>query len=217
MYKILMIEDDTNIVGQVNEYLTGKYEMHFALNLEQGRKMLLELNPDLILLDLILPDGNGFSILKNEAVTAPVIILTTMDIEEYHIEGLGLGAADYLVKPISLPILAKHIEIRLKPIDGRYLTSGKLIIDTAKRIVTYDDKPIVLTATEFDILVYLFKHSDSYHTAQEIYEAVYSNIFLQSTTMKMHLSHLRNKLQNAAPEETFISTMYGKGYRFLKV
>ena len=217
MYKILMIEDDNNIIGQITDYLQDQYEIVFANTLEEGRSLLKESKPDLLLLDLILPDGNGFSILEEEQITVPVIILTTMDIEEYHIQGLGLGATDYLVKPISLPILAKHIEIRLQPIDNRYLTSGKLVIDTAKRIVTYDEKPILLTATEFDILVYLFKHSDNYHNAQDIYEAVYSNMFLQSTTMKMHLSHLRNKLQNAAPDETFISTMYGKGYRFLKV
>ena len=168
------------------------------------------------MLDLILPDGNGLSLLTANLLSGLTVILTTMDADDDHAEGLDAGAKDYLIKPVSLRILAKHLSVRLAPKSESLLVSGKPSIDTNKRTVSYAGKPVSLTSTEFNLLVYLFNEADNFHTAQEIYTAVYGELFLQSTAIKMHLSNLRFKLSRAAPDENYIQTAYGKGYRFRK-
>ena len=123
-----MIEDDESVAYAVKSELKDTYEVFLASTLRSGRDMLNALSPDLLILDLILPDGNGLDFLREGVNNIPTIILTTMNIEDYHIEGLNLGAADFLIKPISLAILRKHIEVRLLPEEDRFLMSGKLKI-----------------------------------------------------------------------------------------
>lgn len=198
----------------MKDYFEGAYEVGTAHSLARARELLESFSPDAAVLDLILPDGNGIELLNSRALTCPTVILTTMDADDDHAEGLDAGAKDYLVKPVSLRILAKHLSVRLAPKSENIFTSGKLFIDASRRTVRYDDTPISLTSTEFNILVYLFRESERFHTAEEIYSAVYGTLFLQSTSIKMHLSNLRYKLSLAAPKEEYILTQYGKGYKF---
>lgn len=212
--KLILIEDDRALLKEMKEYFEGAYEVCTAESLARARELLESFSPDAAVLDLILPDGNGIELLNSRALICPTVILTTMDADDDHAEGLDAGAKDYLVKPVSLRILAKHLSVRLAPKSEHILTSGKLFIDASRRTVRYGDTPVPLTSTEFNILVYLFRESESFHTAEEIYSAVYGTLFLQSTSIKMHLSNLRYKLSLAAPKEEYILTQYGKGYKF---
>lgn len=212
--KLILIEDDPALLKEMKDYFEGAYEVSTADSLARARELLESFSPDAAVLDLILPDGNGIELLNSRVLTCPTVILTTMDADDDHAEGLDAGAKDYLVKPVSLRILAKHLSVRLAPKSENLLTSGKLFIDASRRTVRYGDTPIPLTSTEFNILVYLFRESERFHTAEEIYSAVYGTLFLQSTSIKMHLSNLRYKLSLAAPKEEYILTQYGKGYKF---
>lgn len=212
--KLILIEDDPALLKEMKDYFEGAYEVSTADSLARARELLESFSPDAAVLDLILPDGNGIELLNSRVLTCPTVILTTMDADDDHAEGLDAGAKDYLVKPVSLRILAKHLSVRLAPKSENLLTSGKLFIDASRRTVRYGDTQIPLTSTEFNILVYLFRESERFHTAEEIYSAVYGTLFLQSTSIKMHLSNLRYKLSLAAPKEEYILTQYGKGYKF---
>ena len=214
--KLLLIEDDDKLLAEMKSYFETAYDVYLARTLSHARALLSEVAPDAAVLDLILPDGTGTSLLIERELTCPTVILTTMSADEDRIDGLDAGAKDYLIKPVSMRVLAKHLSVRLAPKSESVLISGKLLIDTNRRIVLYGEKQVPLTSTEFDILVYLFESSDSFHTAQEIYGAIYGDMFLQSTTIKKHLSALRYKLSEVAPDENYILTAYGKGYRFRK-
>ncbi len=214
--KLLLIEDDPILLARMGEHLKANYDVYIANSMAQTRELLIGLVPDAAVLDLILPDGNGMELLKSGELTCPTIILTNIANDDDHIDGLDSGAKDYLIKPVSMCILERHIEARTAARSQSLLVSGKLIIDTRRRTVYYGDTQVMLTSTEFNILVYLFCNSDEYHSAQKIYLEVYGDAFLQSTTIKRHLSKLRYKLAQIAPKETYIQTSYGKGYRFIK-
>lgn len=214
--KLFLIEDDPVLLAQMKEHLIVNYEVYTASTLAKARELLAKVTPDAAVLDLILPDGNGMDLLKANELSCPTIILTTIADDEEHIDGLNSGAKDYLIKPVSLRILERHIEARTATQAQSLLVSGRLVIDTRRRTVFYGDTQVMLTSTEFNILVYLFRHANEFHTAQNIYLAVYGNAFLQSTTIKRHLSKLRYKLAQSAPDKTYIQTSYGNGYRFIK-
>ena len=214
--KLLLIEDDETLLREMTAYFSGCYDVYAAASLAAAQEYLADNAPDAAVLDLILPDGNGLSLLTANLLSGLTVILTTMDADDDHAEGLDAGAKDYLIKPVSLRILANHLSVRLAPKSESLLVWGKPSIDTNKRTVSYAGKPVSLTSTEFNLLVYLFNEADNFHTAQEIYTAVYGELFLQSTAIKMHLSNLRFKLSRAAPDENYIQTAYGKGYRFRK-
>lgn len=214
--KLLLVEDDETLLREMTAYFSGCYDVYAAASLAAAREYLADNAPDAAVLDLILPDGNGC--LSSPQTSCPVrpSFSRRWTRTTSTPEGLDAGAKDYLIKPVSLRILAKHLSVRLAPKSESLLVSGKLSIDTNKRTVSYAGKPVSLTSTEFNILVYLFNEADNFHTAQEIYTAVYGELFLQSTAIKMHLSNLRFKLSRAAPDENYIQTAYGKGYRFRK-
>lgn len=214
--KLLIIEDDTTLSSRMNSYFFSGYDVRICNSIGSARATLCDFTPDVAVLDLILPDGNGMELLKSHELKCPTIILTTIADDDDHIDGLDSGAKDYLIKPVSLRVLKRHIEARTAAPAQGVLSSGKLTIDTRRRTVYYGAQQISLTSTEFDILVYLYRHSDEFHTAQSIYAEVYGEMFLQSTAIKMHLSKLRYKLKQCAPNDNFIITAYGKGYRFIK-
>lgn len=213
--KLLIIEDDAELRARIQSYFGASYDVCSCNSLTNARETLIGFSPDVAVLDLILPDGNGMELLKSGELSCPTIILTTISDDDDHIDGLDCGAKDYLIKPVSMRVLERHIEARTGRTQS-ILTSGKLTIDTRRRTVHYGAENIPLTSTEFNILVYLYEHSDDFHTAQSIFNEVYGAMFLQSTAIKMHLSKLRYKLKQCAPNEDFIVTAYGKGYKFIK-
>ncbi|MFQ7077812.1 MAG: response regulator transcription factor [Christensenellaceae bacterium] len=185
--KLLLIEDDETLLREMTAYFSGCYDVYAAASLAAAQEYLADNAPDAAVLDLILPDGNGLSLLTANLLSGLTVILTTMDADDDHAEGLDAGAKDYLIKPVSLRI-SQNISPSASRRNRKSARLGKPSIDTNKRTVSYAGKPVSLTSTEFNLLVYLFNEADNFHTAQEIYTAVYGELFLQSTAIKMHLS-----------------------------
>lgn len=105
--KLIVIEDDPALLKEMKDYFEGAYEVGTADSLARARELLENFSPDAAVLDLILPDGNGIELLNSRVLTCPTVILTTMDADDDHAEGLDAGAKDYLVKPVSLRISRK--------------------------------------------------------------------------------------------------------------
>ena len=214
-YKNILIVED-------NRELREKLEKHFSVlndvtacgDLKSASEAVKINRFDIVLLDLILPDGSGLKLFERIAET-PVVILSDMGSDGNMLEGFNAGAADYIVKPASLEIIEARMSLRLLPEKEAYISAHKLTLNSRNRTATYDNKPLELTSSEFNILLFLMSNAGTYYTANEIYEKVWKMPHLNTGTIKMHLSNLRRKMRSVAKEcADLILTEFGKGYAF---
>ena len=212
MYSLLFIDDDCALSDSFEKYFGETSLVRIAGSLTEAIGVLREFRPDLVVLDLVLPDGSGLDFLQSGAIAAPVIILSSLGDDETMLAGLS-SCVDYCVKPVSLPVLEKRILLRLGR-AGKSVATGGLVVDETSRSVTYRGKPVPLTASEFNLLSFLTEHPDQVFTAEALYESVWGMKALRSTSVRYHLSNLRQKLKSCAPGKNFISTRFGKGYLF---
>ena len=223
--KILIVEDDHDIVEMVEYNLKEEgYETISALNGEDGLRLAKKENPDLIILDIMLPIIDGFEvcrILKNEKVTAdiPVIILSAKSQETDKVVGLELGADDYITKPFSPRELIARIRAILR--RGRVLNfdgcvqRGDIVIDSTKHNVKVLQKDISLTLTEFRLLEFLARRPGMVFSRDQILDGVIGdNALVCDRTVDAHVKSLRRKLGQA---KDYIETIRGIGYRFKEV
>lgn len=213
---IIFIEDDAVLLDRMTAYFAEKNNtVHAASTLADARSLLTEIRrADAVVLDIILPDGSGLDLLRERDNLPPVVILSDLSAEEYLLTGFDSGAVDYIVKPCSPRLLEARIALRLLPARQAVLSASGLEIDSGKRTVNYCQKSVLLTASEFNILHFLVSNAGKYFTAQEIYEKVWGAPSMQTTTIKRHLSALRQKLKSVAPDKTLIVTEFGRGYSF---
>ncbi|MGN1235472.1 MAG: response regulator transcription factor [Christensenellaceae bacterium] len=207
------MEDDRRLLEEMSNYFQLENEVYTASTLKEAEELFFRQAFDAVVLDLILPDGNGIDLFRLEAPLPPVIILSDLNAEENVMEGLMQGAADYVGKPCSMRLLEMRISLRL-PSGSSVITIEGLTVDTRNRTCKYRGRLIPLTSSEFNILCFLMRNAGEYHTADEIYEKVWNAPSLRTTTIKRHLSALRQKLLEVAKGKTFITTEFGKGYRF---
>lgn len=213
---LVFIEDDTALLNEMTAYFAEKHNaVHAASTLADARRLLAALRGvDAVVLDIVLPDGSGFDILREEEHLPPVVILSDLGAEESIYTGLQTGAADYIVKPCSMRLLETRIALRLLPKKQAGITLCGITMDSNARTARYMGSTLSLTASEFNVLYFLMAHAGQYFTAQQIYEQVWGAPSMQTTTIKRHLSTLRQKLKSVAPEKTLIITAFGKGYSF---
>lgn len=215
MKVIYSLEDDVDIskIIHVSLQKTG-YEVH---SFETGKDFLSafeEKKPDLVLLDLMLPDCSGIDILKkirsdreNDSVRLIIISAKRMTMDK--VEGLDSGADDYIEKPFDILELISRVNARFR-FDKEVLSYHGVELDPQNHDVKVDGKSILLTNTEFEILRLLLSHPDKVITRQEIYEKVYRyDLEIESRSIDMHIASLRKKLKD---KENFIRTIYGIGY-----
>ncbi len=214
----MFVEDDTALLDRLTAYFAEKHNtVHAASTLTDARRLLTEIkNIDAIILDVILPDGTGLDLLREAGDLPPVIILSDLSAEEDMLEGFSLGATDYVPKPCSPRLLEARIALRLLRRPESSVTVHGLTVDASERTVFYEGQAVPLTASEFNVLYFLVSNAGKYFTAQEIYEKVWGAPSMQTTTIKRHLSTLRQKLKNVAPDKTLVVTEFGKGYCFPK-
>lgn len=210
--KILFIEDDIKLLHQLIEYFKPYNNVIFAQNKKEAMALLIDQDYDIIVLDVILPDGSGLDLLK--IITSPTIILSTLGTELDIIDGLDMGAIDYIVKPCSCKLLEKKMELRI-PSQQNVIDYKLLYLNPHTRICKYNEKTIPLTCSEFNILHFLITHPNVFFTSNEIYEYVWKAISLNTQTIRKHISSMRRKIIEAAPTENFIVTNFGKGYAFV--
>lgn len=212
--KLLIIEDSLEQLNQLKNYFSKKNTIYAASTLYEGIDIAKNQILDGIILDLVLPDGDGMQLFNHVEYLPPVIILSDIDNEEIMLDGFHNGALDYVVKPCSCELLEARLELRLLPLQKSIISSKGLTIDSAKRTCYFKDSTINLTSSEFNILYFLMTHQGQYFTSYEIYEQVWRMKNLNTTTIKRHLSTLRKKLALAC-DVPLIHTQFGKGYCFI--
>lgn len=214
--RILLIEDDKVIGAAVREQIEADgHSVDWALRLDEAQDALAGASFDLILLDLMLPDGRGIPFLKTlrtRGNTTPVIILTALDQISDRIDGLNAGADDYLVKPFDLAELFARIGAVARRYSGNpnpVMRFGDLEIDLAVRSIRRAGKPVALTAREWVLFEAFLSRPSQLLTRSQLEEHLYSfDADVESNAIEVHVSRLRKKLGAGV-----IATERGLGYR----
>lgn len=224
MSKILIIEDDNNILQLEKDYLEANgFEVDFAVDGAKGLEMALNSNYALILLDIMLPNINGFEICKKirQSRDIPVILVSAKKSEPDKINGLGFGADDYIVKPFSPSELVARVKAHITRYER--LTNApeqNVVVYEALRLnkqsgeAFYNDVNLNLTKKEFDVLFILVSGPNTVFSKNELFERVWGYDSLGDTsTLTVHINRLRDKLKEIAPDTDYIKTIWGRGYR----
>lgn len=221
---ILVIDDDADIL----KVLKANLELHYfnvltAGSWTEGQKTVSTNKPALLILDLMLPDGDGVDIcrsLRAQYPSLPIILLTAKDTISDKVIGLESGADDYVVKPFETLELIARIKAclrRTRPTTAEeQVTIGKLNIDYKRRIVNVKNKEIILTPKEYDLLCLLVTNRGSVLTREEIKKHLWkeSKIYSWSRVIDVHIQHLRQKVEDNPSDPEYIITVSGIGYRF---
>lgn len=225
-HRILVVEDDPHTVEIVRMYLVRDgHTVIVARDGAEGLRLAREERPDLIVLDLMLPEIDGLEVcraLRADAETVPIIMLTALVDEVDRVIGLDLGADDYVPKPFSPRELAARVRAVLRRTEGEHsvprlevITCGQISVDIGARIVTVAGEPVQLTPTEFRLLVHFMRSPGQVMTRERIIERVFGYEFEGfDRTLDTHVSNLRRKIERAPDGPRFIDTVYGVGYRF---
>ncbi len=216
MKTIYSVEDDQDIAKIINVSLTKSGYLVYTLpSTKAFWDAFKKQKPDLILLDLMLPDGNGMDVLKalrsdNENNNIQVIILSAKRMTMDKVEGLDSGADDYIEKPFDILELISRVNARFR-LDHEILSYQDITLDLNRHTCTYHSLPIDLTNTEFSVLKLLLQNLGKAITRDEIYHKLYDeNNMVESRAIDMHIASLRKKLNDK--ESHIIHTVYGVGY-----
>lgn len=227
MEKILLIEDDADIREMLIDYLSGDGYQITAYADEVSVWAFTDITDySLALVDLMLPQSNGFELIKKirEISTIPIIIITAKNSDHDKARGLSLGADDYVTKPFSIVELSARIKANIRRVamyDVQTPTENiiqlkDLQIDLSAHIVKRGSDFIDLTRTEFDILVYLLKNRNRALSKESIYQKIWKEPYYgNENVLNTHMNRLRNKLKNGDGE--YIKTLWGIGYKIMEL
>jgi two-component system, OmpR family, KDP operon response regulator KdpE len=223
-HKVLVIDDELQIRRFLKMSLeTYGYNVFEASSGNEGLIQINSVKPDIVLLDLGLPDIDGKDLLKKirEWTNIPVIILTVKDSEQDKIELLDTGADDYLTKPFGVGELQSRIKVALRHSHGNVskdniFRTGKLVIDYSNRIVTLDKKEIKFTPTEYSFLCLLAKNAGKVVTQTQIMREIWNpNLENETQYLRIYVLQLRRKLETDPSNPKMIITEPGVGYRLI--
>ena len=216
VYKVLIVEDDAAISRVLQLELQHEgYEVDVAHDGLEGLEKALK-EPDLVILDLMLPRMDGLEVTKRLRAksTVPVIMLTAKDRVPDRVAGLDIGADDYLTKPFSTDELLARVRARLRqqhPKSNKVMFRD-VVMDRDRREVTRAGKAVALTAKEYALLEYLLLHRNKVHTRDELFNAVWGSDFLgDSNLIDVYIRYLRGKIDEGF-DEKLITTVRGVGY-----
>ena len=229
---VLIVEDEKNIVDILRFNLQKEgYATLEAFDGVTGLRLALDENTDLILLDLMLPEMNGFEVcklLRDKGRSTPVLIITAREEEKDKILGLDLGADDYITKPFSIRELMARVKANIRRVamvsqaqpesKGEALIFGRLSIDREKSSVTKDGEDLELTPREFELLSYLAVHAGKVFSRQELMERVwnYEGYVGDVRGVDVAIRRLREKVEDDPAQPKYIITRRGAGYFFQK-
>jgi two-component system alkaline phosphatase synthesis response regulator PhoP len=223
--RVLVVDDDVKTVELVKLYLDRDgYRVLTAYDGIEALRLAREGHPDLIVLDLMLPGMDGLEvcrILRNES-DVPIIMLTAMTTDQDKLNGLELGADDYMTKPFSPRELAARVRTVLRRLPGErgpaQVRHRELIVDFRKHEATLADKPVPLTSVEFRLLgVFVKEPGRVFSRAQLIEQALGPDFEGFDRTIDVHILNLRRKLEPDPTHPTYIKTVYGVGYKLSEV
>ena len=219
---ILIVDDEANIIDLTRLYLERDgFRVEAARDGASALERIRALQPALVVLDLMLPEIDGFEVCRRVRVDSdvPIIMLTAREDDVDKIVGLELGADDYLTKPFNPRELVARIRAILRRAerasrsDGQPLHVGDVVIDAARREVHVADTPITLRAKEFDLLLTLAEHKGIVLTREKLLNLVWGYDFYgQSRTVDVHVAHLRKRLAGSTIR---IETVTGVGYKLV--
>jgi DNA-binding response OmpR family regulator len=220
---VLVVDDERKIVEVVGDYLRrAGFSVTSAADGDGAVASARARPPDLVVLDLGLPGLDGLDVARElrRASPVPIIMLTARGEETDRVLGLELGADDYLVKPFSPRELLARVRAVLRRTEGLYtererFAVGDVAIDTTRRQVTVDDRPVDLTATEFDLLVQLAREPGRVFTRAQLLDAIHP-VVVESyeRTVDAHIKNIRRKLEPDPHLPRYLLTVHGVGYRF---
>jgi len=220
---ILIIEDEPEIRKFLKAALTSHdYSPTFAETAKEGIKLITMHPPELVILDLGLPDMDGLDVIKTvrDWSTTPIIVLSARGQEKDKVMALELGADDYLTKPFGIPELLARLKVALRhsqrpaSVTSPIVESGDIYIDLEKRQVKVRDREVHLTPTEYKLLSLLVKHAGKVVTHQQLLKEVWGkNSTENSHYLRVYAQHLRRKLGDDPMRPRYIITETGIGYR----
>jgi two-component system response regulator VicR len=227
---LLIVEDEKSIMDILSFNLKREgYQTIEAMDGEKGLALAKSDNPDLILLDVMLPKLDGFEVckkLRQEGAMTPVIMLTAREEETDKILGLELGADDYITKPFSMRELLARIKANIRRSrmdesssaprrDGDVITAGDLRIDLARLEVLKNGKPVELTQREFELIRFLASSPDKVFSREELMEKVWNyDYYGDIRTVDVTVRRLREKVEDDPADPRYIVTRRGAGYMF---
>jgi two-component system, OmpR family, response regulator RegX3 len=223
--RILLVEDEESITAPLAEALGREgFDTSVAGSAAAALDLARQVRPDLVLLDVMLPDGSGFDVARElrRDSRVPIIMLTARGEEADRVAGLELGADDYVVKPFSARELVARVRAVLRRAaeagerrpEGA-ITIGDVVLDAGRRSTTLQGGELELSRKEFDLLRLLMENAGSVVTRERLIDEVWdTNWFGSTKTLDVHVSGLRRKLGDDSTDPTYIHTVRGVGFRF---
>lgn len=225
--KILIVDDDDALRALVADTFSwAGAQVFLATNGLEAQRLFFDHRPDLVILDIMLPDMDGWQVCARllELANVPIIFLTALGQEHEIIKGLEIGAVDYVTKPFSPKLLLARSQVALRQaayslpaIKTSIYDDGYLSLDLEQRRVLIEGEPVKLTPTEYRLLIFLFQHAGRVLVFKEILEHVWGAGY-QDNINYVHvcMSHLRRKLEADPEHPRYLRSEHGIGYRFEK-
>ena len=226
--KILIVDDEVEIADLIETYLKNEdYAVYKFYSAKDALACINETELDLAILDVMLPDVDGFTICRKirEKYTYPVIMLTAKDAETDKITGLTLGADDYITKPFQPLEMVARVKSQLRRYKkynhpqtektDHILYCSDLIVDTKKHECLQNNKPVSLTPTEFSILQILLENKSNVLSGEELFRRIWKDEYYTKSnkTITVHIRRLREKLNDTLENPKYIKTIWGVGYK----
>ena len=226
--KILIVDDEVEIADLIETYLKNEdYAVYKFYSAKDALACIDETELDLAILDIMLPDIDGFTICRKirEKHTYPIIMLTAKDAETDKITGLTLGADDYITKPFQPLEMVARVKSQLRRYKkytlpqtaktDHILCCSDLIVDTKKHECLQNNKPVSLTPTEFSILQILLENKGNVLSGEELFRRIWKDEYYtkSNNTITVHIRRLREKLNDTLENPKYIKTIWGVGYK----
>ena len=223
--KILIIEDDSDIAAIEKDYLEiSGYEVEISATSSDGMAKALSGNFDLIILDIMLPEIDGFEVCKNirDKIDIPIMMLTARKSDIDKIKGLGFGADDYIEKPFSPSVLVARVKSQLAQYerlkgsaDANKIMLGNITLESDTHRVFVNDKEIVLPNKEFQLLEFLMTNANIVFSRETLYDRIWGmNSFGNTSTVPVHINRLREAVELDPAKPKHLITVWGVGYKF---
>lgn len=221
-YKVLVVDDETTLLHTIKAYVEQEgYLVQTAVNGRSALQIFREFQPDLVVLDIMLPQIDGLEVLRQlrQISDVYVIMLTAKADEADKVIGLGLGADDYVTKPFSPRELVARIKAALRRMGGssakKELASTHLRVDEEARLAWKDGQVLDLTPIEFDLLQTLMRQHGRALSREQLIEQVWGHDYYgEDRVVDVHVGRLRKKVEDDVTHPTLIATVWGAGYRF---
>ena len=229
MAEILVVDDERVLRDGIKAVLSGEgFEVSTARDGDEALKKIAEKRPDLVLLDIMMPQMDGMTAMAKirETSNVPIILLTAKSEDMDIILGLNIGADDYITKPFNPLEVAARVNSQLRrytrlgagEMRRELFTSGGIELNDETKTVLADGEPVSLTPKEYEILKLLISSPGKVYAPKEIYREVWNEIPLagNDNTVAVHIRHLREKIEINPNEPRYIKVVFGQGYKFEK-